>query len=118
MCFALVSHKVLKRGEKPPYCRFYATETRNLDPPSYFPNSFLEGILGNLLLVWARVPFPQRLSWVQGCNLLRVGRWGHCFHVVSLTGLFPRRLLSRPWRRERQQPCQARGFQCLGVQRR
>src|SRR5215213_1631814 len=40
MGFPLGSHKTLKRGQKPPYCRFYATKTRDLDPSSYFPNSF------------------------------------------------------------------------------
>ena len=43
MGFTVGSYKALKRGEKPPYCRFCVTKTRDLDPSSYFPNSFRRG---------------------------------------------------------------------------
>src|SRR5215217_4106509 len=54
MGFTLGSHKTVKRGEEPPYCRFMPSKTRDLDPSSYFPNSFsrrfgeyrTEGIVG------------------------------------------------------------------------
>jgi hypothetical protein len=40
MGLTLGSHETVKRGEKPPYCRFCATKTHDLNPSSYFPNSF------------------------------------------------------------------------------
>ncbi len=44
MGFALGSQEALKRGEKPPYDRFSPPEIRDLDPSSYFPNSFSETV--------------------------------------------------------------------------
>src|SRR5918994_1731118 len=47
MGFTLESYEALKRGEKPPYCRFCATKTPDPDSSSYFPNSLRGRILGN-----------------------------------------------------------------------
>jgi hypothetical protein len=40
MGFTLGSHKAVKRGEKPLIAAFAPPKTRDLDPSSYFPNSF------------------------------------------------------------------------------
>src|SRR5215204_3676209 len=37
----------VKRGEKRPCCHFVPPITRDLDPSSYFPNSFRRDVLGN-----------------------------------------------------------------------
>jgi hypothetical protein len=47
MNFTLGSHKTVKRGKEPLIAAFVPPKTRDLDPSSYFPNSFRRGILGN-----------------------------------------------------------------------
>src|SRR5215207_3647894 len=45
--FTSGSQESVKRGEKRPYCHFAPPKTRDLDPSSYFTNSFRREILGN-----------------------------------------------------------------------
>jgi hypothetical protein len=40
MNFTLGSHKTVKRGKEPLIAAFVPPKTRDLDPSSYFPNSF------------------------------------------------------------------------------
>jgi hypothetical protein len=43
MCFILWGlHEALKRGEKPPYCRFCASKNTRFRPGELFSEQFLE----------------------------------------------------------------------------
>src|SRR5215217_2368329 len=69
------SQESAKQGEKRPYCRFAPPKTRDLDPSSYFPNSFRARVPGNPRASWALIPptilpescasADQRISWEQ-----------------------------------------------------
>jgi hypothetical protein len=60
MNFTLGSHKTVKRGKEPLIAAFVPPKTRDLDPSSYFPNSFSRrGLLGNLHS-YTRIPIRYR----------------------------------------------------------
>ena len=56
MASTLGIQEPVKRGEKHPYCRKAAPTTRDLDPSSYFPNSFSAVILAS----WASGKYYSR----------------------------------------------------------
>ena len=70
MASTLGIQEPVKRGEKHPYCRKAAPTTRDLDPSSYFPNSFRRLILGNWVSGNGHSRKPGRMVTVRLFNEL------------------------------------------------